>query len=168
MNPDYIDKFLSARGQIDCQQAYRLAKRMQQECAEFARLSQNDTYWNLSHRACVIAWLKACVLYVANGQQWERTIEDFIVWSMRYDLWCKMAFFGADIERAERGDDNRIGRRGPRNLLELLPEEFTIDDAKRVRQQECLDTDEKKCRHMLSQWVYRNYISQITVLRRSS
>ena len=158
----YIDKLTSARGQIDCQQAFRLAKRLQQECAEFARLSQNRVYWNLSHRACVIAWLKACVLYVANGQQWERSIEDFIIWSLRYDMWCKMAFFGADIERAERGEDSRLGKHGPRNLLELLPEEFTIDDAKRVRQQEGLDTDDKKCRHMLSQWVYRNYISQIT------
>ena len=158
----YIDKLTSARGQIDCQQAFRLAKRLQQECAEFARLSQNRVYWNLSHRACVIAWLKACVLYVANGQQWERSIEDFIIWSLRYDMWCKMAFFGADIERAERGEDSRLGKHGPRNLLELLPDEFTIDDAKRVRQQEGLDTDDKKCRHMLSQWVYRSYISQIT------
>ena len=158
----YIDKLTSARGQIDCQQAFRLAKRLQQECAEFARLSQNRVYWNLSHRACVIAWLKACVLYVANGQQWERSIEDFIIWSLRYDMWCKMVFFGADIERAERGEDSRLGKHGPRNLLELLPEEFTIDDARRVRQQEGLDTDDKKCRHMLSQWVYRNYISQIT------
>ena len=158
----YIDKLTSARGQIDCQQAFRLAKRLQQECAEFARLSQNRVYWNLSHRACVIAWLKACVLYVANGQQWERSIEDFIIWSLRYDMWCKMAFFGADIERAERGEDSRLGKHGPRNLLELLPDEFTIDDARRVRQQEGLDTDDKKCRHMLSQWVYRNYISQIT------
>ena len=158
----YIDKLTSARGQIDCQQAFRLAKRLQQECAEFARLSQNRVYWNLSHRACVIAWLKACVLYVANGQQWERSIEDFIIWSLRYDMWCKMAFFGADNERAERGEDSRLGKHGPRNLLELLPEEFTIDDARRVRQQEGRDTDDKKCRHMLSQWVYRNYISQIT------
>ena len=158
----YIDKLTSARGQIDCQQAFRLAKRLQQECAEFARLSQNRVYWNLSHRACVIAWLKACVLYVANGQQWERSIEDFIIWSLRCDMWCKMAFFGADIERAERGEDSRLGKHGPRNLLELLPDEFTIDDARRVRQQEGLDTDDKKCRHMLSQWVYRNYISQIT------
>ena len=158
----YIDKLTSARGQIDCQQAFRLAKRLQQECAEFARLSQNRVYWNLSHRACVIAWLKACVLYVANGQQWERSIEDFIIWSLRYDMWCKMAFLGADIERAERGEDCRLGKHGPRNLLELLPDEFTIDDARRVRQQEGLDTDDKKCRHMLSQWVYRNYISQIT------
>ena len=158
----FIDKLCSARGLIICQQARKLAMRLQQECAEFARLSQNDVYWNLSHRACVIAWLKACVLYVANGQQWERSIEDFVMWSLRYDLWCKMAFFGADIERAERGEENRLNSRGPRNLLELLPDEFTIDDAKRIRQQEGLSTDDHKCRNMLYQWVYRKYILQLT------
>ena len=158
----YIEKLTSARGLIECQQAHRLAKRLQQECAEFARLSQNGTYWNLSHRACVIAWLKACVLYVANGLQWEKAIEDFAAWSLRYDLWCKMAFFGADIEKAEQGDDNRLNARGPRNLLELLPDEFSMDDAKRIRQQEGLSTDEHKCRNMLHQWVYRKYILQIT------
>lgn len=158
----FIDKLTSSRGQIECRQAYKLAQQLQQECAEFARLSQNATYWNLSHRACVIAWLKACVLYVANGQQWEKSIEDFIVWSMRYDLWCKMAFFGADIERAERGDDNRIGTRGPKNLLEMLPDVFTTEDARRVRRQENLDTDEKKCRNMLYQWLHRKYILQLT------
>ena len=73
---------------------------MQEDCAEFARLSQDDIYWNLSHRAIVIAWLKACVLYVANGMKWEKSIEDFVKWSLDYDLWCKMQFFGEDIERA--------------------------------------------------------------------
>ena len=144
------------------QQAHKLAKRLQQECAEFARLSQNGTYWNLSHRACVIAWLKACVLYVANGLQWEKAIEDFVAWSLRYDLWCKMAFFGADIEKAEQGDDNRLNARGPRNLLEMLPDEFSFDDARRIRQQEGLSTDDRKCRNMLYQWVYRKYILQLT------
>ena len=158
----YVDKLNSARGPIECRQAYKLAMRMQQECAESARLSQNDTYWNLSHRACVIAWLKACVLYVANGMEWEKAIEDFIIWSLRYDLWCKMAFFGDDIERMERGDDNRIGSRGPKNLLEMLPEVFTAEDARRVRRQENLDTDEKKCRNMLYQWLHRKYILQLT------
>ena len=110
----------------------------------------------------MIAWLKACVLYVANGQQWEKSIEDFIFWSLRYDLWCKMAFFGADIERAERDDDNRIGTRGPKNLLELLPDEFTLDDARRVRRQEGLDTDEKKCEGMIRQWVFRKYVLRVT------
>ena len=158
----YIDKLNSARGLIVCQQAYKLAKQLQQECAEFARLSQNQTYWNLSHRACVIAWLKACVLYVANGQQWEKSIEDFIVWSLRYDMWCKMVFFGADIERAERGEDSNLNKRGPRNLLEMLPNEFTLNDAKRVRQQEGLSNQDKKCENMIRQWVHRNYVLRVT------
>jgi hypothetical protein len=154
----YIDNLVSARGLIDCQQAFKLAKRLQEECAEFSRLSQNETYWNLSHRACVIAWLKACVLYVANGQKWERTFEDFIRWSLNYDLWCKMQFFGDAIERAANGEDSRIGKRGPTNLLQLLPDEFTLDDAKRVRQQQGLDIE--KTMNMIRNWVNRNYIIQ--------
>jgi hypothetical protein len=156
----YIDNLVSARGLIDCPQAYKLAKKLQQECAEFARLSQSEVYWNLSHRACVIAWLKACVLYVANGQKWETSIEDFIRWSLNYDLWCKMQFFGSDIEKAVNGDGDRIGTRGPRNLLELLPDEFTIEDAKRVRQQQGLNS--AKVRNMISAWKCRGYILQMT------
>ena len=155
----YIDNLVSARGLIDCPQAYKLAKKLQQECAEFAQLSQSDTYWNLSFRACVIAWLKACVLFVANGQKWEKSIEDFIRWSLNYDLWCKMAFFGEDIERAENGDDARIGKRGPRNLLELLPDKFTLEDAKRVRRQQGMDTE--KTGNMVSTWKKRNYVVQM-------
>ena len=158
----YIDRLVGARGLVECPQAYRLAKKLQQECAEFARLSQSEVYWNLSHRAIVIAWLKACVLYVANGQKWERSIEDFIRWSLSYDLWCKMQFFGADIEKATNGVEARIGARGPRNLLELLPEEFTLDDAKRVRQQNGLGNEGNKARKMISQWVFRKYVLQIT------
>ena len=158
----YIDRLVGARGLIDCPQAYRLAQKLQQECAEFARLSQSDTYWNLSHRACVIAWLKACVLYVANGGKWEKSNEDFIRWSLNYDLWCKMQFFGADIERATHGEDSRIGTRGPRNLLELLPDEFTLEDAKRVRQQQGKSNDDNMCRKMITQWIFRKYVLQIT------
>ena len=156
----YIDNLLAARGLVECPQAFKLAKKLQQECAEFARLSQSEVYWNLSHRAVVIAWLKACVLYVANGQKWERSIEDFIRWSLNYDLWCKMQFFGTDIEKATNGDDARIGSRGPRNLLELLPDEFTIEDAKRVRQQEGLNT--LNTAKMVRNWKSRGYVTQIS------
>ena len=131
---------------------------MQEESAEFARLSQDNTYWNLSHRAIVIAWLKACVLYVANGQKWEKSIEDFVKWSLDYDMYCKMAFFGEDIERATY-DGERIGTRGPRNLLELLPDEFTIEDAKRVRLQQGKGTD--KTMNMVSTWKKRCYVVQM-------
>ena len=158
----YIDNLVAARGLIDCPQAFRLAKKLLAECAEFARLSQNDTYWNLSHRACCIAWLKACVLYVANGQKWEKCIDDFIRWSLRYDLWCKMQFFGEAIERANNGDDSRIGKRGPQNLLELLPDEFTLDDAKRVRQQQGLCNDGHRAKKMIRTWINRNYVIQNT------
>ena len=157
----YIDNLVSARGQIDCPQAFKLAKKLQEECAEFARLSQDETYWNLSHRAIVIAWLKACVLYVANGCQWEKSIEDFIRWSLQYDLWCKMQFFGADIEAANRGDE-RIGSRGPRNLLELLPDEFTIEDAQRIRRQQGLNAGQKETSHMVRTWRMRGYCAQST------
>ena len=157
----YIDNLTNARGLIDCPQAYKLAKKMQEDCAEFARLSQDQTYWNLSHRAIVIAWLKACVLYVANGQKWEKSIEDFIKWSLDYDMYCKMAFFGEDIERATY-DGERIGTRGPRNLLELLPDEFTVEDAKRVRQSQGLSNNGNYCMKMIRTWKNRGYVIQNT------
>ena len=155
----YIDNLVATRGLISCPQATRLAKKLQAECAEFARLSQSEVYWNLSHRACVIAWLKACVLYVANGQQWERSIDDFVRWSLQYDLWCKMQFFGESIEQANRGDDSRMGKHGPRNLLELLPDVFTLDDARRVRMQQGMTAD--KTGNMVSTWKKRSYVVQM-------
>ena len=157
----YIDNLVSAHGVVDCPQAFKLAKKLQEECAEFARLSQDETYWNLSHRAIVIAWLKACVLYVANGCQWEKTIEDFVRWSLQYDLWCKMQFFGEDIERATQ-EGERIGTRGPRNLLELLPDEFRFEDIQRVRAKQGMTNDKRKCGQMIRQWVHRKYVLQVT------
>ena len=154
----FIDNLVAARGLIDCPQAFQLAKNMQQACAEFARLSQDETYWNLSHRAIVIAWLKACVLYVANGQKWEKSIEDFVKWSLDYDLYCKMAFFGEDIEKAMH-EGECVGSRGPRNLLELLPEEFTIEDAKRVRLLQGKGAE--KTMNMISTWKKRCYVVQM-------
>ena len=157
----YIENLTKARGLIVCKQADALARKLQKECAEFARLSQNEVYWNLSHRACVIAWLKACVLYVANGCKWEKTIDDFIRWSLEYDLWCKMEFFGEDIAKANMETETRT-KRGPRNLLELLPDVFTIADARRVRQQQGMGNENRKCEKMIHQWVFRKYVLQIT------
>ena len=157
----YIDNLTAARGLVDCPQALRLAKRLQKECADVARLSQDDVYWNLSHRACVIAWLKACVLYVANGMKWEKPIDDFIRWSLEYDLWCKMAFFGAAIEAANSGQE-RVGSRGPMNLLELLPDTFTLDDAKRVRRQQGKNNEGNRCIRMIRTWMNRGYVIQNT------
>ena len=157
----YIDNLVKAQGLIDCPQAYKLAKTLKEECADFARLSQSRVYENLSFRANVIAWLKACVLFVANGCQWDKTFEDFIRWSLQYDLACKMEFFGADIEEANRQGMGR-GRQVPgrRNLLELLPDEFSFEDAVRVRQWEGLDA--KGTSNMLRQWKHRRYVTIVT------
>ena len=158
----YIDNLVAARGLIDCPQAYKLAKKLLKECADFAQMSQNDTWWNLSHRACVIAWLKACVLYVANGQKWEKSIDDFIRWSLNYDMYCKMIFFGNRIEAANNTEDSRVGTRGPRNLLELLPDVFTLDDAKRVRQQQGISNEGYSAIRMIRTWINRDYVIQNT------
>ena len=157
----YIDNLVKAQGVVDCPQAYRLAQTLREECADVARLSQSRVYENLSFRANIIAWLKACVLYVANGCQWDKTIEDFVRWSLHYDLACKMEFFGADIEEAGRQDPSK-GKNVPgrRNLLELLPDEFTFHDAVQLRQREGMDA--KGTHNMLSQWKHRNYITIIT------
>ena len=156
----FIDRLCRAAGVIDCPQAFRLAKRLKDECAEFARLSQSRVYENLSFRANVIAYLKACVLYICNDYKWGREIEDFVRWSLKYDLWCKMQFFGEAIENANRQADEQTSRRGPRNLLELLPDEFTLHDADLIRQANGMDT--RGTRNMLSQWVHRGYLLQMT------
>lgn len=160
----FIENLCRAVGEVDCPEAFRLAKKLGEECADFARLSQSRIYENLSFRANVIAYLKACVLYVANGRKWDKTMEDFIRWSLKYDLWCKMEFFGADIEEAmsESGmASDRQKRRGRTNLLELLPEEFTLADAVRVRQSQGMDAE--GARNMLWQWTHRHYITKLTI-----
>ena len=156
----FIDRLCRAAGVIDCPQAFRLAKRLKDECAEFARLSQSRVYENLSFRANVIAYLKACVLYICNDYKWSREIEEFVRWSLLYDMHCKMAFFGEAIENANRSTDEQTGRRGPRNLLKLLPDEFTVHDADLIRQANGMDT--RGTRNMLSQWVHRGYLLQMT------
>ena len=154
----YIENLVKAQGLIDCPQAYKLAQKLKEECADFARLSQSRVYENLSFRANVIAYLKACVLFVANGCRWDKTFEDFIRWSLQYDLACKMEFFGAAIEEAQAANPNK--QKGPRNLLELLPDNFSYREAVEVRLQAGMD--EKGTQNMLNQWGYRNYIARIT------
>lgn len=155
----FIENLTKAHGRVDCPQAYRLAAKLREENAEFARLSQSRVYENLSFRANVIAWLKACVLFVASGYRWDKTIEDFVRWSLQYDMWCKMEFFGAAIEEAQGGcaDARTPGRR---NLLELLPDEFSLADAIRVRQSEGMDAE--GVHGMLRQWVHRRYVTIVT------
>ena len=157
----YIENLVKAQGLIDCPQAYKLAKTLKEECADFARLSQSRVYENLSFRANVIAYLKACVLYVANGCRWDKTFEEFIRWSLQYDLACKMEFFGADIKSAMSEVRNEGKRHGRVNLLTLLPDEFTHADVVRVRQSQGMDAE--GTRNMLWQWTHRHYITKLTI-----
>lgn len=150
----YIDRLNAARGLIECPKATALAKKLKEENAEFARLSQSRTYENLSFRANVIAFLKAMVLYVAHGEQWDKTMEDFIRWSEQYDLWCKMRFFGEAIDAAN--GEAKPHKRGPKNLLELLPERFTLEEAVAVRRKQGLAAEQTSA--MLSNWKSRGYI----------
>ena len=156
----YIERLTKAVGEIECPQAFRLAHQTKEENAEFARLSQSRVFENLSFRGNVIAWLKGCLLYVANDYKWDKTIEDFVRWSLQYDMWCKMRFFAEAIESAEYVEQKT--KPGPRNLLELLPDEFTLQDAVNVRRQQGLPT--KDSNHMISVWKNRGYISQISNL----
>ena len=154
----YIKNLTNASGIIVCKQAKQLALKLIAECAEFSRLSQDRVFENLSFRANVIAYLKACVLYVANGCKWEKSIEDFIRWSLHYDLWCKMRYFAAGIRRAENAAKGNV--RGPRNLLALLPDEFTYQEAVNLRLKEGKSAEGTS--NMLNQWVFRQYILRIT------
>ena len=160
----YIDNLLKARGLVDCPQALRLARKLMEENAEFARLSQNYVFENLSFRANVIAYLKACVLYVANGMKWEKSIEDFVRWSERYDLWCKLKLFGQMIYDAD-GEQDKVSRtapNGPKNLLSLLPDEFTMDDYVKVRRAQGFDNDNaRRIRDAMHQWVHRGYVAKV-------
>ena len=160
----YIDNLLKARGLVNCPQALRLARKLVEENAEFSRLSQNFVFENLSFRANVIAYLKACVLYVANGMKWEASIEDFIRWSERYDLWCKLKLFGQMIYDADtdHADLPKTAPHGPKNLLEQLPDEFTMEDYIKLRRQEGYEDDNnRRVNIALNQWVHRGYVVRI-------
>ena len=154
----YIERLTKAVGEIECPQAFRLAHETMEENAEFARLSQSRVFENLSFRGNVIAWLKGCLLYVANDYKWDKTIEDFVRWSLQYDLWCKMQFFGDAIENADNVDNKP--KRGPKNLLEMLPEEFTLQEAANVRRQQGMDA--KSAIKMIRNWKSRGYVYQIS------
>ena len=151
----YITHLNAARGLIECTEASALAKALVAECADFARLSQSRVYENLSFRANVIAFIKAMVLYVAHGEVWSPEMEDFIRWSLQYDLWCKMQFFGKDIEDEEEGGNGRPAR-GPQNLLGQLPDIFTREEAGQMRQR--LGVRGGSLRQMLNNWKSRGYI----------
>ena len=154
----YIERLNKARGVFECQQARTLARKLMEENADFARLSESRVYENLSFRANVIAFLKACILYVAHGERWERSIEDFIRWSLQYDLWCKMKFFGEAIENIECGEQ-QARRKGPQNLLELLPDTFTREEAGQMRVRQGIRRGSLQA--MLDNWRHRNYIEVV-------
>lgn len=150
----FIENLNNARGLIECDKAIALAKNLIHECADFARLSQSRVYENLSFRANVIAYLKAMVLYVAHGCQWDKRIEDFVRWSLKYDLWCKMQFFEDDIVKSE--SHKASSKRGPKNLLEELPEVFTYTEAERARAK--CGIRNGNATNMLNNWLQRKYI----------
>ena len=154
----YIENLCKASGRIDCAEASDLAEKLKDENADFSRMSQNRVFENLSFRGNVIAFLKACVLYVANGCKWEPEIEEFIRWSESYDLWCKMIFFGAGIAKANEVGE-KSSKRGPANLLQQLPDTFTYAQAEMVRQQN--EFGKKGTAMMLRNWVNRHYIEKI-------
>ena len=151
----YIENLNKVTGLIDCKEAFQLALKLKDENAEFARLSQDRTFENLSFRANVIAYLKACVLYVANGCKWEPEIDGFIRWSEQYDLYCKMRFFG-DMIAKENYTAERSSKRGPQNLLQILPDNFTAAQLLAIRLEHGLDA--KGTDMMIRQWLHRNYI----------
>ena len=154
----YIENLNKARGLVESKAVNRLAKKLMEENAEFSRLSQSRVYENLSFRANVIAFLKAMVLYVAHGEKWDKTMEEFIRWSLEYDMWCKMQFFGKAIGNADRGDEEVYRQRGPQNLLDLLPEVFTREEAQLMRHRQGIE--EGNVRNMLSNWKKRGYIEE--------
>ena len=152
----YIERLNKARGLVECKGARTLAKQLIEECADFARLSESRVYENLSFRANVIAFLKAMVLYVAQGGVWDKVTEDFIRWSLRYDMWCKMRFFGNAIEQMETETDLKQ-HKGPKNLLDLLPETFTREEAGQMRQRQGIRRG--SLQGMLDNWRHRGYIA---------
>ena len=153
----YIENLCMATGLIDCPEAYHLAEILSEENVDFSQVTQNRIYENFTFRANVIAYLKACVLYVANGCRWEPEIEDFIRWSERYDLWCKMRFFEEDIQKANNVGEHS-NKRGPSNLLQSLPDTFTEQQV--VEARAALGLSEEGTAHLLSTWVYRKYVKR--------
>ena len=151
----YIENLCKFSGDIECKEAFDLAETLKNENADFSRLSQDRVYENLSFRANVIAYLKACVLYVANGLEWEPEIAEFIRWSERYDLYCKMRFFGDAIKKAEK-EGEQESKRGPASILALLPDEFSFRQVESMRADNGMKT--KGTAKMLRNWVSRGYI----------
>ena len=159
----YITNLNLATGNIECKQALELAKKMSEQCADESALSDDDVYQDLAYRAVTIAYLKAMVLYIANDMTWTKDIAEFTEWSLRYDLWCKCHFFGEQVSE-EKAMEVVKARRGRKNLLEMLPESFTLKDAIEVRRENGMD--DSGCRQMISTWIFRGYIDYDSTLGR--
>ena len=157
----FLEKLQAATGEIECKPALHLAEKLKAECDQYTLVTQDEVFDNLSHRALVHAFRKACLLYAANGMKWERAIEGFCRWSLHYDLWLKLHYFGDMIRKA--GEQMQTSKRGPRNLLEQIPTDangtFTLTDAIAIRQKN--NKDEAGTRNMLSQWKSRGYIEEL-------
>ena len=151
----YLERLDSANGLIECPQAKKLSLEMKQENWDVARLYDSDAYEVLSYRANVIAWLKGMVLYVAHGYKWSKEIADFVRWSEKYNLWCKMLYFGQQLEKELREEDEIQRQSGPQNLLDLLPDEFTLDQYQQMRLSQGKSGDGKST---LRVWQNRNHI----------
>ena len=154
----FIENLQAATGEIECRPAIRLAERLKAECAQYTRVTQDEVFDNLSHRALVHAFRKACLLYAANGMKWEKAIEGFCRWSLYYDLYLKMSLWGDQIRHAN--NEMPTSKRGPQNLLELLPDVFTLEEARRVRLQQGLSAENTK--KMVNNWKSRDYVTQIS------
>ena len=152
----YIDRLEAASGLIECAQARKLALDIRQENRDAARLYESEAYRILSYRANVIAWLKGMVLYVAQGYKWDKTIADFVRWTQQYNLWCKMLYFGQQLEKELREEVEIQRQSGPQNLLELLPDEFTREQYHQMRQRQGRSGDGDST---LRTWTSRGYIA---------
>lgn len=150
----FIANLNLAQGKVECRQALALAKKLLDRCQDIGALTEDDVYKDMSYRAVTIAYMKAMVLYIANGMSWEKSIADFMEWSLMYDLWCKSRFFGQEVT-AENEKESQLGCRGRKNMLDLLPKRFTLREAEAVRREQGM---EGSGRPMLSTWVYRGYV----------
>ena len=159
----YITNLNLASGEIECQEALDMARRLSEECADRSALFDDEVYEDLSYRAVTSAYLKAMVLYIAHDMTWTKEIEDFCVWAFHYDMWCKCHFFGEELSDEKAAEKKIKKRRGRQNMLNLLPECFSVEDAAMVREQ--CGLDEANTKGMLALWTHRGYIEQDTTGR---
>ena len=152
----YIERLEAANGLIECSQAKKLSLDIKQENRDTARLYESEAYKVLSYRANVIAWLKGMVLYVAHGYKWSKEIADFVRWTQQYNLWCKMLYFGQQLEKELREEVEIQRQSGPQNMLELLPDEFSLEQYHQLRQSMGRTGDGEST---LRSWVKRGYIA---------